>query len=112
MATHSVLDDPQDVEEFVVKQCIDHIEVIAGAEDFGAVPRELLRRVLKDGQVAVANDWLREALQHWAQLQLQSQAVPPAPVFSAERCLEYVRDLLPPATLFTASNRDFVLNYL
>jgi len=98
----------EELQEWIVHYCIRNFQELAGSDEFAVVPRGLLRQVLRTGRLEASSGWLLAALERWARLQLQrdSQAFLQ---LSSEKLADFLRDLLPPCTIFNAANRAFLM---
>eukprot|EP00667_Euglena_gracilis_P011999 EG_transcript_12300 len=101
----------EDLQDAVVRFCLGSFPALAAdAVAFRAVPRELLHTLLLGGRLPVATPWLEQQLLRWARLQLVAVSEVKLKVpLDDNVCHEYIRDLLPPATLFCQPHRAAVL---
>eukprot|EP01127_Copromyxa_protea_P021413 TRINITY_DN7355_c0_g1_i1.p1 TRINITY_DN7355_c0_g1~~TRINITY_DN7355_c0_g1_i1.p1 ORF type:complete len:239 (+),score=37.73 TRINITY_DN7355_c0_g1_i1:38-754(+) len=71
-------------------------------------PRELLKNVLRTGDIDVPSSEILKALEMWSRLNLYKTGCMP----SLEDVHRYIDDLLPPSTLFSQENKRFLLTFV
>lgn len=67
----------------------------------------MLKNVLAEGNIDLESSFILSCLEMWSRINLYQVGIIPTP----EDLHNYIFDLLPPATLFSRENKEYVLTW-